>query len=116
MTFNSLVIAGNFTVGPTVHRMPISINTDLQPLNASDFTFLTTNLNQTHANLKYSLRKSFKGLMTFGIWGRNFTGDGTPKTVQSSANQSTPFMFMLVMLIILGIGSTYAMGALPNAA
>ena len=107
VTFNSIMITGNFTTGPSVLRMPIGINTDLQPLNASDFTYVTTNINKTHANFKYSLKKNYKRLMTFAIWGRNFATDNAPVTAASSSIQSGPLVLMLVFLVI-SIGNIHA--------
>ncbi|XP_043289520.1 vanin-like protein 2 isoform X2 [Venturia canescens] len=116
ITFNSILISGDFTTtGQNVSRMPIAMNTDFQPLNASDIELKTESINQTHENLKFSLKKSRTGIMTFAIWERVFSRDGSPTTT-SSASQSSPFVFMLVILVIFGVSNTDAVNPLPIVA
>lgn len=104
-TFNSIVIKSDFKKSVNISRLPISLNTDMQPLNVSDFTFITNKINESHVNLVYTLIKPRKDLMTFAIYGRNFTTDGTPKTVSAAAGHYSSIHIMFVMLMLLGAGS-----------
>ncbi|XP_034945856.1 vanin-like protein 2 [Chelonus insularis] len=112
-TFKSIVISSKVQDVPTVLRMPLNINTELHPLNVSDFTFTSDKINATHVNLKYSLIKPRKDLMTFAIYGRNFTADGLPKTVNSSAGLF-PHISLLIIMVILGITSAYEISLFPS--
>lgn len=100
--FNSIKISGNFTIGLNILRLPISMTNDLQPLNTPDYSFIYGHINKTHASLKYTLTKPHGDLMTFAIYGRNFTADGQPKTSASTIVQSlTPFYLIAVIVAII---------------
>lgn len=107
-TFNSIIISSDYKISRNISRFPLSLNTEMNPFNVNDFTFISNKLNATHVNIKYTLIKPRKDLMTFAIYGRNFTSDGQPITT-SSAAQFSPLYIMLIMLIALGITKTYGM-------
>ncbi|CAG5102078.1 Similar to vanin-like: Vanin-like protein 1 (Drosophila melanogaster) [Cotesia congregata] len=106
-TFNSIVISSVTKDSSNVTRLPLSINTELHPLNVTDFTFVSNKINATHVSLKYTLTKPRKDLMTFAIYGRNFTADGLPKTTSASAQIIPPIYLMSILFIILAMGNTY---------
>ncbi|KAK0082202.1 hypothetical protein PV325_010891 [Microctonus aethiopoides] len=110
-TFNSIIISSDYKISRNISRFPLSLNTEMNPFNVSDFTFISNKLNATHVNIKYTLTKPRKDLMTFAIYGRNFTSDGQPITT-SSAAQFSPLYIMLIMLIALGITKTYGMSSM----
>ncbi|XP_012288593.1 vanin-like protein 2 [Orussus abietinus] len=84
VTFESVVVSGNFSTGPDVLRLPITLTTDVVPLNISDFSFASKDANDTHANVAFSLVRPQKRLMTFAVYGRNFAADG--KDITSGAS------------------------------
>ncbi|XP_063979654.1 vanin-like protein 3 [Diachasmimorpha longicaudata] len=104
-TFNSLKISGNFTTMANNIYLPINMNHELQPLNVTDFTFSMKVLNKTHTAMKYKLTKPRNDLMTFAIYGRNFTADGQPQTMGSSGERASSLCSMLIVLIAIGLGS-----------
>lgn len=79
--FNSILISGNFPASSTTMQMPNSLTTDILPLNASDFTFDITDSSGTSArNIKYNLTTAIRNLLTFAIYGRNFSADSLQAT------------------------------------
>ncbi|XP_057333148.1 vanin-like protein 1 isoform X1 [Microplitis mediator] len=104
-TFNSIVISSITKDSTNITRFPLSINTELHPLNVTDFTFVSNKINATHVNLKYTLTKPRKDLMTFAIYGRNLTADGLPKTTSASSKIITPVYLLSITFIILAVGN-----------
>lgn len=102
-TFNSLKISANFSVMPNNLYLPINMNHELQPLNVTDYSFTMKIINKTHTTMKYNLIKPRNDLMTFAIYGRNFSADGQPQTMASAADRANSLYFMFIMLVVIGI-------------
>ncbi|KAK0164546.1 hypothetical protein PV328_003162 [Microctonus aethiopoides] len=79
--FHSIIISGKFENSQNVSRFPLSLTHNMNQLKVSDFEFTTNKFNATHNEIRYVLTKPHDDLMTFAIYGRNFTGDGLPKTL-----------------------------------
>ncbi|KAK0164544.1 hypothetical protein PV328_003161 [Microctonus aethiopoides] len=79
--FHSIIISGKFENSQNVSRFPLSLTYNMNQLKVSDFEFTTNKFNATHNEIRYVLTKPHDDLMTFAIYGRNFTGDGLPKTL-----------------------------------
>uniref|UniRef100_A0A0C9RSY4 CG32750_0 protein n=1 Tax=Fopius arisanus TaxID=64838 RepID=A0A0C9RSY4_9HYME len=104
-TFNSLSISGDFKTLPNNLYLPITQNDEITPLNVTDFSFAMKIINKTHTNLKFNLIKPRSDLMTFTIYGRNFSADGQPQTMGSGAERVYFFSMMLIILVLIGMSS-----------
>ncbi|KAH0549143.1 vanin-like protein 1 [Cotesia glomerata] len=75
VTFNSIVISSTSEDSNNIVHFPLSIKSEMDPLNINEFTFVRKKINETHVSLNYSFTKPYNNLMTFAIYGRNFKDD-----------------------------------------
>ncbi|XP_046739491.1 vanin-like protein 1 [Diprion similis] len=86
--FNDIVVSGNFSTTSDTMQMPDSLSIDILPLSISDFTYKKTAISGSSlANITHALTTKTSNLLTFAIYGRNFSADGLAVTesVVSSA-------------------------------
>lgn len=75
--FNKILISGNFSTGSNTVQSLNSLTMDILPLNLSDFTFTEKDIPGTSVrSITYNLTTETKNLLTFAIYGRNFSADG----------------------------------------
>ena len=86
-------------------NLPISLQTKFIPLNPSDFIYKSVAMNNVHYDfLSLSLKQPQQSLMSFGIYGRNFSADGGNLPIPSSASSirySTVIISLVVILTFL---------------
>ena len=86
----------------TLLNMPVSLQTNLLPLNPNDFNFKSGAMGDVDYDfLSLSLRGPQKNLMTFGIYGRNFSADDGDPTIPSAASSMKYSVFVLIAVSIL---------------
>lgn len=98
--FNGISISGYFSNRyPDTIQMPNSLISGIMlPLNSEDFVFKIKNFNDSSLNnIEYNLTRPVNDLISFSIYGRDFSKDGKNSTDHSSIS-FTPFLPFILFI------------------
>ncbi|KAK0182662.1 hypothetical protein PV327_000775 [Microctonus hyperodae] len=87
ITFRFINIRTQVSISSNISRFPLSLTSNMDQLNVNDFIFSIFLYNATHNTIEYTLKKPSDDLMTFALYGRNFTRDRLPKTLPKKKKQ-----------------------------
>lgn len=100
-TFTSISITGNFSNTTFTFDQPISLQTSLQPLYSSNYSFcVQTAQDRNTVRVSLDTKHDLNGLLTFGIFGRVYENDNQPIGPSSSASVQAS----LIMVIFVSFG------------
>ncbi|CAH1978068.1 unnamed protein product [Acanthoscelides obtectus] len=102
ITFNSIEVVGNFTNGERKIQYPNSLLTSLQSISPEK-TFWKKEIKGDTVLRTHALMKPQSRILTFGIFGRDFSRDGPPLSYSSASLNRVGLSIAIVLISVVKV-------------